>query len=483
MAWRTFTPVQLFKSPKESLGDLDAVTAASVVAATADIALIIDKDGVVLDVAIPRAELSAELADQKAWVGKSWADIVSEDTSPKIALLLDEVTSHPWSRWRQINHRPKAGAEIPVLYSLAALRPKGRFLAIGRDMRGIAALQQRLVEVQMTMERDFSRLRNAETRYRVLFQTSAEAVLVIDAASDKVVETNPAAARLFGDTVGRMIGRSFPSGLDSESMQALKTLAVAIRSGSNIEDVRVRLEGTQDEFVVSFTTFRQGPSAFYLMRFTPAKIQAALPAHSGANARRISFISKSPDGYVAVDQEGRILMANPAFLQMIQVMMEDQARGELIERWVGRSGVDISVLIANLRQHKIVTMFSTLVRGEFGATAHVEISAAALDDADPPSFGLSIRNVERRINQGPAAISQMPKSVDQLKELLGRVTLKDMVRESTDVIERLCIEAALELSGNNRASAAEILGLSRQSLYVKLRRYGMADAADAAGLS
>ena len=281
----------------------------------------------------------------------------------------------------------------------------------------------------MTMERDFSRLRNAETRYRVLFQTSAEAVLVIDATSDKVVETNPAAARLFGDTVGRMIGRSFPSGLDSESMQALKTLAVAIRSGSNIEDVRVRLEGTQDEFVVSFTTFRQGASAFYLMRFTPAQIQAALPARSGANARRISFISKLPDGYVAVDQEGRILMANPAFLQMIQVMTEDQARGELIERWVGRSGVDVSVLIANLRQHKIVTMFSTLVRGEYGATASVEISAAALDDADPPSFGLSIRNVERRINQVPAAISQMPKSVDQLKELLGRVTLKDMVRE------------------------------------------------------
>ena len=42
-------------------------------------------------------------------------------------------------------------------------------------------------------------------------------------------------------------------------------------------------------------------------------------------------------------------------------------------------------------------------------------------------------------------------------------------------IERLCIEAALELSSDNRASAAELLGLSRQSLYVKLRRYGLAD--------
>jgi DNA-binding NtrC family response regulator len=43
------------------------------------------------------------------------------------------------------------------------------------------------------------------------------------------------------------------------------------------------------------------------------------------------------------------------------------------------------------------------------------------------------------------------------------------------MIERLCIEAALELTRDNRASAAEMLGLSRQSLYSKLRRYGLGD--------
>jgi DNA-binding NtrC family response regulator len=47
------------------------------------------------------------------------------------------------------------------------------------------------------------------------------------------------------------------------------------------------------------------------------------------------------------------------------------------------------------------------------------------------------------------------------------------VSETSDLIERLCIESALELTGDNRAAAAEMLGLSRQSLYVKLRRYGV----------
>ncbi len=56
---------------------------------------------------------------------------------------------------------------------------------------------------------------------------------------------------------------------------------------------------------------------------------------------------------------------------------------------------------------------------------------------------------------------------------LGRMSLKEIVRESTDLIERLCIEAALAYTGDNRASAAEILGVSRQSLYSKLHRHGL----------
>jgi DNA-binding NtrC family response regulator len=53
------------------------------------------------------------------------------------------------------------------------------------------------------------------------------------------------------------------------------------------------------------------------------------------------------------------------------------------------------------------------------------------------------------------------------------MSLKDIVRESTDLIERLCIEAALTYTADNRASAAEILGVSRQSLYSKLHRHGL----------
>ena len=62
-----------------------------------------------------------------------------------------------------------------------------------------------------------------------------------------------------------------------------------------------------------------------------------------------------------------------------------------------------------------------------------------------------------------------------MANLIGRVSLKEIVREATDVIEKLAIQAALQHTGDNRALASELLGLSRQSLYVKLHRYNIGD--------
>jgi DNA-binding NtrC family response regulator len=106
----------------------------------------------------------------------------------------------------------------------------------------------------------------------------------------------------------------------------------------------------------------------------------------------------------------------------------------------------------------------------------IELSAVRTS-GDEPVYGFVIRLIGRRIHEAPAAEHDLPRSVEQLTDLVGRMSLKDIVRESTDLIERLCIEAALSYTSDNRASAAEILGLSRQSLYSKLHRYGLGNLA------
>lgn len=67
------------------------------------------------------------------------------------------------------------------------------------------------------------------------------------------------------------------------------------------------------------------------------------------------------------------------------------------------------------------------------------------------------------------------RATGHLAALVGSVPLKELVRDTTDLIEKDCIATALQLTGNNRSLAAQVLGLSRQSLYIKMRRHGLID--------
>ena len=62
-----------------------------------------------------------------------------------------------------------------------------------------------------------------------------------------------------------------------------------------------------------------------------------------------------------------------------------------------------------------------------------------------------------------------------LSDGLGRVPLKSLVSEAVSIVECHYIESALALTDGNRSAAAKMLGLSRQSLYMKLTRYGIGD--------
>jgi DNA-binding NtrC family response regulator len=90
--------------------------------------------------------------------------------------------------------------------------------------------------------------------------------------------------------------------------------------------------------------------------------------------------------------------------------------------------------------------------------------------------GFVIRAAKRDLPLPPEKVRELPRTAEQLTQLVGRVSLREIVGETTNVIERMCIEAALNLTSNNRASAAEILCLSRQSLYSKLNRYGLGNS-------
>jgi transcriptional regulator PpsR len=461
-----------FRSAAHSLQDLSADTIATLIAASADVALIIDGDGVIIDLSIGGSELPEDLGNH--WLGKPWIETVAIDSRAKVDALLEDAARGNPPRWRHVNHIAADGRNLPVRYCAVATGHESHIVAIGRDLQAIANLQQRLVDAQQSVERDYWNLRQLETRYRFLFQTASEAVLVVDSGSQKVLEANPVAEKLLGKRGGRIVGRPLADAFSKDGAATVHDFLAEVRAAGRAEDIQVTMDDSR-RLNLSGSLLRQESGSFLLVRLHAVDQSEVRSGLSEVKRQLASIVESAPDGIVITNQDGRIANANPAFLELAQLASEEEAKGESLDQWLGRPGVDLNVLIANVRQHGSVRLFATSIQGNYGTVTDVEISAVAIRSEERMRFGFVIRDVGPRLTTDAQTMQALPRSVEQLKDLVGRVPLKELVREATDLIEKLCIEAALELTGDNRASAAELLGLSRQSLYVKLRRYGLGD--------
>jgi transcriptional regulator PpsR len=466
-----------FRSPEGVLGALEPAQAADVVALASDVAMVLDSQGVIRDISIGSSDLARRgLAE---WLDRSWIDTVTSESRHKVSEMLRDASGGVASRWREINHPSESGDNLPIRYFAVDTGRDGRVIIIGRDLQSNAALQQRLLQVQQAVERDYLRLRQAEAHYRLLFQSASEAVLILDAGTRKVREANPSAARLTGLADAAINGQPFQTLLEPRYVDAALEFLNATPAAVSSASLPVRLVSGLD-CVLGASMFRQDKAACLLVRLTP--VNSVAPVGDPA-ARLAAVLDRIPDAFVVTDTAMNILAINPAFLDLTHLSRREDALSGTLERFLGRPQIDLKIMVTQLRDHGSLRNFSTIIRGVYGESEEVEVSAVSVPDGDQTCYGFSIRGVARRfaaplpvmsVGSGPE-----PRSVEQLTQLIGRVPMKDIVRESTDLIERLCIEAALTLTSDNRASAADVLGLSRQSLYSKLRRYGLGNLEDA----
>lgn len=460
--------VKPFDASEPAFGAIDASTAAALLAVGGDIALVIDETGVVRDVALPAGETAFDRSSE--WVGRPWADTVSGDTRPKIDTLLREAATSGLSKRRQVNHSLSSGSDVPVAYTALRIGRTGSVVAVGRDMRHVSTLQQRLVEAQQAMERDYWRLRHVETRYRLLFQLASDGILVLDGANLKVLDANGASSQIFGDATEQLIGRTFPFGVDGAGARAIEDLLATARSAGRAGDITVTLTDGRRPFHISASCFRQEASTLLLVRLSAVE-QSGAPAAADSPGRVLDLIERSPDAFVVTDLEGHILVANRAFLDITELASEEQVRNTLFADHIGRPGADFPVFLSMLRKHGAVRLIATSARGTHGTQTEVEVSAVWVPDGEEPCIGFTMRDIGRRLASGVQGARDLTRAVEELTSLVGRVSLRDLVRDTVDLVERHFIEAALELTNDNRTSAAEVLGVSRQSLYVKLRRH------------
>ncbi len=457
-----------FRSPETWLEGLDPDSAAALLAATSDIALVIDDEGVIRDVAVSAEELDG--LDPEPWFGRPWAEVVAPDSRRKTEMMRSEAKAGVRSRWREINHLAVDGASVPISFAATRVSGGGYTLVVGRDLATISRLQQRVVDIQRTMEADYARLRNAETRYRLLFQMAQEAVFVIDASTGRIAEANPAAAKFVGTAPSRLVERPFRDLFAAESQIDLQAALMSARTIGRAQEARLRLSGQAVDAQLSASHFRHDSAQYLLVRLAAAD----RPDGMGANPS-LEIFKRFPEAFAAVDADGRILDANLAFLDLAELPSLEAARGASIDRWLGRPGIDFGLIASNLRDHGSIRDFGTSLRGELGSVDDVDVTAVYVPSEEEPCIGMVIRAVRHRSALPMMREAGLAPTVENLTHLVGTMPLKELVRETTDMIEQMCIEAALKLTDDNRASAAQILGLSRQSLYAKLHRFGIGD--------
>lgn len=441
-----------------------------------DMTLVLDTDGIIRDVTLADSGPRDRALDL---IGRAWMDTVGDVGVDKVRSMVEDARASRVSAFRQVTQRLPGGREMLLEYTTVRLEGSAGFIAVGRSLQAVADLQSKLVAAQQAMERDYWKLRQVESRYRLLFDASAEAVLLIRAIDLRLVEANPAALRALGLSTQKgknVVGRELLPELAAEDRESFQAALAQAREQGRAPGILLHLGREARPWIVRVSLLSAEAGPVYMLQFAP--MGAAPNAADEDDAVALEdMLERIPDGFVVIDDEGVILRANRAFLDMVQVGGRGSLAGERLSGWLGRPGADLTVLLSTVQHHGVVRLFSTTLHGELGMDTEVEISAVGVSEESPKYIGVLIRDVGRRLN--PATGNETPDTLRlPATEEIGRSTLRKLVKQTVQVVERHYIEAALRMTGGNRTAAAELLGLSRQNLYAKLDRYGLVDRSD-----
>lgn len=422
-----------------------------------DLTLTLDEYGVIQKV-VASETLAREPLDQ--WRGQRWGDTIDPrgDHGP-----LGKIEGG-WMRGDPccfaIRQRFPSGLELPMEYTTFSLGKAG-FIAIGRNLEAISELRARLELAHQARERDYWKMRDIETRYRTLFDATTEAVALVRVSDLTVVEANHRAA----SDLYLSPGAPFLSQLSDGDRRALEKLLQTVREQGRSPGVIIQPTIADGFWRLHASMMNTENGPVFICQLAPVQEAGGLQEAVSTTP----FIERMPEGFVIIDRNGLVHAANEAFLELVQLGAESAATRQKLTRWLSSPGADANVVVSLIRKHGDLRRFRTRIDGELGQSTPVEISGVGDAPEQPNFFALLIRDV------GHASKGEVPEKMERHLsiEAFHNHTLEAIVRMSTEMIERDAIIRALESVSGNRTAASRRLGLSRQSLHAKLKKYGL----------
>lgn len=461
----------VFRRSVALFDNLDGTTIAALLASCPEIALVIDRQGKITDVSVHDEALGVYGFEEM--VGKSFADTVTSECVEKIEALLNDSETSNVTITRQVNHPADGHPDLPVAYKIISVSDNDARIAIGTDLRELARMQQQLIQVQFDLESEYRRIQEAETRYRSAFQKSPLAMLMVDGNRRTVLDANQAAANLLGKPIQKLSGVNVTTLFDKSCREPLLEALIETKHAGSGVAIDIPKPNSSGHITCLLEPYREqgNVNLITVLSHGDSGSVSAVPdlAVDGPMIRGI------PEPYAITDDRGMVHGFNAQFLDLLGAVNNNQVIERNLNNWLGTSPVDTQALIARANEDGIVRGFSSFVMDELNNRKPVTVSARKFERSGDPWFGILLAHHAATETEHVPATPAIPGHGSDFSDLVGRVPMKELIRESLDVIEKMCIEAALEKTGNNRAAAAELLGLSRQSLYIKLKRHGIED--------
>lgn len=456
------------RPPTRLQNDLDALSgcaaglARAFVSLSSDIALVIDEHGIVTDVV--QNEQAPMDATAQAWIGRPWSQTVTGDTRGKIESLLADACTAGLGRRREVNHTGEEGHELPVAYTALRLGSKGPVLAVGRDLRSLAAIQQRFLDTQQALERSYWRARHGEMRCRLLYQVATDAVASVDVRRESLVAVNAAAARLLQVEGPSAQGRLLAAHFDARSRPGV--LALLARAGASPEAVaaQARLAGTHLSIGLTATRLPAARQPTVLLRLRQADPVLDDPLALGSALAK--HVDGTPEGIVVVDRHALVREANLAFVQMVHAADLEAVIGQPLERWLPGTAV---AALHSLQQHGLApTQRVTLLRGDEPGLS-VDLAGALLDDIGGGDAGFTLRPAGADVLTADARAAELLRAIHALAAELGGSPLPELLREAQALTQQHFVRTALDRHPGDAPAAARLLGITIDEL-AQLRR-------------
>jgi transcriptional regulator PpsR len=288
---------------------------------------------------------------------------------------------------------------------------------------------------------------------------------------------NAAAARLLGSKPDTLSGNSFAQIFEGRRREELVDALQASAATEDRQRVEVVARRNGMELTLSPEFFRAAGELFLLCRVAP--VNATQQNGSKASQTLSALFAASSDAIVLTDAKGMIRDVNESFLVLTDAAQLRDVKERSLSDFLVRGAVDLKLLLEAASKSGRMSHYSAQISSVVGNRVSVDISIAQLRHRSrDKGFGFIIRDVTPMSSSEPEVPSGMmtEDAMKNVMDLVGTASLKELVSATSDVVEKMCIETAIRLTNNNRVAAAEMLGLSRQSLYVKLRKHGLIDS-------